>query len=78
MTAKPKPTIPSPASASMPSGAMEIKAATDNVTADMTLDEVIAAEQALITKFNSGEIDQASAKQQAAILKSARQRLTGQ
>jgi hypothetical protein len=44
----------------------------------MTLDEVIAAEQALITKFNSGEIDQASAKQQAAILKSARQRLTGQ
>jgi len=78
MTAKPKPTIPSPASASMPSGAMEIKAATDNVTADMTLDEVIAAEQALITKFNSGEIDQASAKQQAAILKSARQQLTGQ
>jgi hypothetical protein len=78
MTAKPKPTIPSPASAGMPSGAMEIKAATDNVTADMTLDEVIAAEQALITKFNSGEIDQASAKQQAAILKSARQRLTGQ
>jgi hypothetical protein len=62
----------------MPSGAMELKAATDNVASEMDLNEIIAAEQALITKFNSGEIDQASAKQQAAILKSARQRLTGQ
>ena len=62
----------------MPSGAMEIKAAADNVASEMTLDEIVTAEQALITKFNSGEIDQSSAKEQAAILKSARQRLTGQ
>ena len=78
MTPKPKPEIPDPASAGMPSGAMEIKAAADNVASEMTLDEIVTAEQALITKYNSGEIDQASAKQQAAILKAARQRLTGQ
>ncbi len=78
MAVKPKPTIPTAPSASMPSGAMELKAATDNVASEMDLNEIIAAEQALITKFNSGEIDQASAKQQAAILKAARQRLTGQ
>ena len=78
MTPKPKPEIPDPASARMPSGAMELQAAADNVASEMTLDEIVTAEQALITKFNSGEIDQSSAKQQAAILKSARQRLTGQ
>ena len=78
MTPKPKPEIPDPASARMPSGAMELQAAADNVASEMTLDEIVTAEQALITKYNSGEIDQSSAKQQAAILKSARQRLTGQ
>jgi hypothetical protein len=77
--AKPaRPEVPSPASASMPRGAIELNAAVDNVTSEMNLDEVVAAEQALITKFNNDEIDRASAKQQAAILKSARQRLTGQ
>ncbi|NBW10165.1 MAG: hypothetical protein EBR82_19265 [Caulobacteraceae bacterium] len=83
MAVKPKPTMPTAPSASMPSGAVELKAATDKVVSDMNLDEVIAAEQALVTKYNnavdSGQaVDVLGFKTQAAVLRAARQRLTGQ
>ena len=73
-----RPQVPSPASAAVIQSPIEANAAAANVAANMTLEDIITAEQALVAKFNNGEIDQASAKQQAAVLKSARQRLTGQ
>lgn len=78
LTKPERPQVPSPASAAFIQSPIEANAAAANVAANMTLEDIITAEQALITKFNSGEIDQPSAKQQAAVLKAARQRLTGQ